>query len=183
MSTIKQLRKAAFIDRDGVLNDLVFRGEDFKMGGKPFPWTAPWKIQELQLKRGVKDALEIMERKGYLRVLITNQPDIATGRMPREEYDRIMNVFRGLPLSGFYVCLHLPKDNCPCRKPKPGMILDAAVVHRVDRGSSFMIGDLETDVEAGLAAGVRTVRVGESIEFTTAHFRVRDIMEAALLLP
>lgn len=63
------------------------------------------------------------------------------------------------------------------------MILDAAVTHHIDLGSSFMIGDLETDVEAGLAAGVRTVRVGERVDATASHFQVRDIMEAALLLP
>jgi len=176
--------KAAFIDRDGVLNDLVDRGAGFYLGGKPFRWTAPFKRRELRLKPDIREALELIERKGYLRILVTNQPDVATGHIPPDEFERMMAIFRGLPLNSLYVCMHSPKAGCACRKPAPGMLLAARDAHAVDMSRSYMIGDMETDVIAGQAAGVRTVLVTNEVTVATAaHHRVLNIMEAALLLP
>lgn len=179
------LQKAAFFDRDGVLNDLVERGPDFRLGnGKPCPRTAPFTRKELRLKLGVDQALEIAGAKGYLRVMVTNQPDVATGNMCRHDFEEIMDVFRALPLDHRYACMHHPRDACACRKPKPGMLLTAAAVHGIDLAASYMIGDLDTDMQAGRAAGTRTILVNPDPEYVTeADHRVRFIIEAAKLLP
>ncbi|MFA5185971.1 MAG: HAD-IIIA family hydrolase [Patescibacteria group bacterium] len=180
----EHLKKAAFIDRDGVLNYLVDRGECFLLGGKPFRWTAPFTLRELRLKSNVRKALEVIGQKGYLRILVTNQPDVATGHILPDEFERMMMAFRELPLNDLYVCKHRPDDGCMCRKPAPGMLLAAQTSHGIDMARSFMIGDMETDVLAGKAAGVRTMRVTDGLEVeTSADHRVRDILEAALLLP
>lgn len=184
MDFSEQQKKAAFIDRDGVLNDLVDRGEGFLLGGTPHRWTAPWNVRELRLKPEARPALELLARKGYVRILVTNQPDIATGHINPEEFERMMTLIRELPLNGIYVCKHRPKAGCACRKPSPGMLLSGRNDHRIDMTRSYMIGDMETDIEAGQAAGVRTVLVTNDAHFVTkADHRVLNIMEAALLLP
>ncbi|OGL97890.1 hypothetical protein A2318_04435 [Candidatus Uhrbacteria bacterium RIFOXYB2_FULL_45_11] len=177
------LRKAVFIDRDGVLNELVDRGEGFCLGGKPIRYTAPFTMQELRLKPDVQIALELIAKKGYQRILVTNQPDIKAGRINPTEFEQMMDLFRALPLNAVYVCKHLPNDGCNCRKPLPGMLLNARDEQFVDMHNSFMIGDLETDVQAGQAAGVRTIRLCNEMEPTNANHRVLNIMEAAKLLP
>lgn len=177
-------KRAALIDRDGVINHLVDRGEGFCLGGKPFRFTAPFNIQELRLKPDVREALELIGQKGYMRILVTNQPDVATGNIPIDEFRRIMNVFRLLPFDGLCICMHHPKANCTCRKPAPGMLYAARDLHNLDLTASYMIGDMETDVQAGKAAGTHTMRVTDSpLQETDADQRVYNLMEAAMLLP
>ncbi len=184
MSRSKNPKKAAFIDRDGVLTELVDRGEGFMLGGRPHRWTAPWNRQELRFTDQARSALELLERKGYARILVTNQPDVATGNIDPEEFERMMDLVRELPLTGIYVCLHRPKAGCACRKPLPGMLLTAQREHDLDLAASFMIGDMEGDIEAGRAAGVRTILVTyEPTIETNADHRARNILEAAQLLP
>ncbi len=179
------LRKAAVIDRDGFANYLVDRGPDFRLStGKPCRWTAPFRLEELRLYPEAQAALELMKQKGYMLILATNQPDVATGNMRLEEYEKIMEVVRKLPFDGIYVCRHHPKAGCLCRKPAPGLIYAAAHKHGIDRKLSYMMGDMETDIEAGKAAGLRTILATVSDDVpTSADHRVRGIMEAAILLP
>lgn len=180
----KSSRKAAFVDRDGVLTKLVDRGEGFMLGGRPHRWTAPWNRQELRFMDEARPALELLERKGYARILVTNQPDVATGNIDPEEFERMMDLVRELPLTGIYTCLHRPKGGCACRKPLPGMLLTARGEQDLDLDASYMIGDMEGDIEAGRAAGVRTILVThEPTVETNADHRVRSILEAAQLLP
>ena len=184
MALSNQPRKAAFLDRDGVLNFLVDRGENFRLGGKPFRLTAPFNLQEVCLVPNVREALEVIGQKGYLRILVTNQPDIATGHIQPDEFERIMDVFRALPLDAIYACTHHPKDKCACRKPAPGMLLTARDEHHIDFNRSYMIGDMETDIQVGKTVGVKTILVSDSPagNFGADH-RVKNIMEAAYLLP
>ncbi len=176
--------KAAFIDRDGVLNHLVDRGDGFRPNGVPIRWTAPFNLLELNFKPGVREALEIIGRKGYLRILVTNQPDVATGHIDSSEFARMMARVGELPLDDVYVCTHRPDGDCACRKPAPGMLIAAQKKHGIDMSCSFMIGDMESDIRAGRAAGVRTVLVTDTLSVeTSADHQVSDIMRAALLLP
>lgn len=178
------LKKAAFFDRDGVINKLVDRGEGFLLGGKPFRYTAPFNLGELQVNPQAHEALALAQKKGYLTILATNQPDIATGHIDPEEFERMTEVIRALPLDDVFICKHRPGTGCACRKPAPGMLLQARDRHAIDMSLSIMIGDQESDVEAGIRAGVRTMRVTDDFDIVTrADHRVRDIMEAAALLP
>ena len=104
------------------------------------------------------DALRRLKQAGYLLIVVTNQPDIARGTQTRAAVDEI-NAALGaaLPIDEFLVCAHDDADRCTCRKPKPGMVLEAAVRHTVNLGQSFLIGDRWRDIDCGAAAGARTV--------------------------
>lgn len=184
MDIAKGFSKAVFLDRDGVLNDLVDRGDGFMLGGKPFRWTAPFNRKELHLKPNALDALSLIEQKGYLRIMVTNQPDVATGHIEPAEFELMMDVFRTLPIDDIYVCRHAPGAGCACRKPSPKMIIDACGKHQINPALSYMVGDSESDVAAGRAAGTHTILVSPYVYTTTgAGHRVLNIMEAAQFIP
>ncbi len=155
------MNKAVFLDRDGVLNDVVDRGDNFFVQGKKVRWTAPFSYNEFRLKLGLAKILEAIKELGYLRILVTNQPDITYGTMPTEEHERIMAEVKKLPLDDIYICTHGRNDGCLCKKPLPGMILDAAKKWNIHLPSSYMVGDTKSDLEAAKAAGVRSVIVSD----------------------
>src|SRR6186997_375057 len=142
------MRRAVFLDRDGVLNEAVVRE------GKPYP---PQSDTEVVMMANAPAALAALEALGFFLVVVTNQPDVARGTQTRAMVDAINNLLRErLPLDAFYVCDH-DGDGCHCRKPKPGMLLDAARDHGIDLASSYLIGDRYRDIEAGQAAGVASI--------------------------
>lgn len=144
-----RLQKAIFLDRDGVLNKAFIRE------GKPYP---PTSLAELQILPGVKDALGALKENGFLLIVTTNQPDVARGTIQMETVEQINSFLQAsLGIDEFRTCYHDTADNCTCRKPKPGLILDAARELGIDLSKSFMVGDRWRDVEAGHAAGVKTV--------------------------
>ena len=176
--------KGVFLDRDGVLNDLVDRGEDYRIDGQLFRWTAPFTLAELKIKLDAASAIAIMIGKGYVPVIVTNQPDVSGGRIDPVEFGRMMKIFRMLPFAGIYFCAHRPATGCACRKPAPGMLLAAARRHHLDLSRSYMVGDSESDIGAGRAAGTRTILVSSlSVVVTRADYVLSDIMEVARLLP
>lgn len=143
------LRRAVFFDRDGVLNEAVVRE------GKPYSPAGP---EELRIARGAPDALRALKEAGFLLVVVTNQPDVARGRQRRSVVEAINARLRAaLPLDAIYVCYHDDRDACPCRKPRPGLLLRAATEHAIDLPRSFMIGDRWRDVDAGRQAGCVTI--------------------------
>lgn len=142
-------RRAVFLDRDGVINRAVVRE------GKPYPPAGP---DELEVLPGVPEALDRLRAAGFRLVVVTNQPDVARGTQRQEVVEAINAALRErLPLDGFKVCYHDGADNCSCRKPAPGLLLEAARELQVDLASSFMIGDRWRDIEAGRRAGCQTV--------------------------
>lgn len=147
------LERAVFIDRDGPLDDLVYRGDNFFVAGKKVDYTAPYTFAEFKPKAGVVAALQTLRDHGFLTILVTNQPDVRYGVMQPAEYERIMAVVRRWPWDDIYECRHGRDDNCACRKPKPGMLLEAAKKHNLNLGQCFMVGDTESDLAAGQAAG------------------------------
>lgn len=178
------LKKAVLIDRDGVVNRTVDRGDQFTIRGTPVRWTAPFRREEIEIYSGVREALALIAEKGYLRIMVTNQPDVANGFIVQDEFDLMMDVFRDLPFTDIFICMHRADAGCPCRKPKPGMLLDAHAKHGFRIQNSFMIGDQESDIDAGKTAGVRTIRiVDDTVIETGAEFRARSLYEAACLLP
>ncbi|OAI53263.1 D,D-heptose 1,7-bisphosphate phosphatase [Planctomycetaceae bacterium SCGC AG-212-F19] len=145
------MNRAVFLDRDGVLNRAVIRD------GKPYP---PATLAEFELLPGVPLALERLARAGFELIVVTNQPDVAKGVQRREVVEAFHDSLRAsLPIDDIRVCYHLDEHNCACRKPKPGMLLDAALGRNVSLGRSFMVGDRWRDVAAGRNAGCRTLLI------------------------
>jgi D-glycero-D-manno-heptose 1,7-bisphosphate phosphatase len=141
--------RAVFFDRDGVLNESVIRN------GKPYPPNTP---DEVQIVAGAAEALGLLKSRGLALIVVTNQPDVARGRQTAEAVESIHRRLRAdLPIDEFLVCFHDDPDGCSCRKPKPGMILEGAARWGVDPARSFLVGDRWRDIEAGQAAGCRTI--------------------------
>jgi len=154
-----QKRRAVFFDRDGVINDTIDRGDQYAVLGKKVRFTAPFSYEEFHMKDGVAEAILSVRHAGFLCILVTNQPDVAYKLLPMVEYERIMAVVATLPWDDVFVCMHGRYDACECKKPKPGMILAAAEKHGIDLPSSCMVGDTKSDMEAGIAAGTKTVLI------------------------
>jgi D-glycero-D-manno-heptose 1,7-bisphosphate phosphatase len=147
------MRRAVFLDRDGVLNKAYVRN------GRPY---SPETVEEMIIVPDATDALDRLRRHGFLLIVVTNQPDIARGRLTREQVDAMNAHLRNeLPLDAIEMCTHDDSDHCDCRKPKPGMLLHAAKRDGIALAESFMVGDRYRDIEAGHSAGCRTILVGD----------------------
>jgi D-glycero-D-manno-heptose 1,7-bisphosphate phosphatase len=167
-------RRAVFLDRDGVINRAVVRN------GKPYP---PSSVLELEILPGVGDALNRLESAGFDLIVVTNQPDIARGTTTSAAVDDInRKLAESLPLREFRICPHDADDQCDCRKPKPGLLLQASGELGIDLSSSFMVGDRWRDVEAGRRAGCRTLFIdyGYDEQQPDAYdYRVTSLSDAA----
>lgn len=160
-------QKAIFLDRDGTINKYVgfLRKEE-----------------EFELINGVAEAVKKINKSGYLAIVVTNQPVIARGEVTFEELEIIHNKMEtllgteGAYLDGIYFCPHHPhsgyegevkelKIDCDCRKPKPGMLLKAAEDLNIDLSQSYMVGDSESDIKAGKAAGCKTVLLNTECDY------------------
>lgn len=142
------MRRAVFLDRDGVLNRSIVRD------GKPYP---PESVAEMEILPEVGDALASLRNAGFLNIVVTNQPDVGTGKQRPEMVEAMHRRLRSeLALDDIKVCYHSDADGCDCRKPKPGMLLQAAREFGIDLEQSFMVGDRWRDVAAGQAAGCTT---------------------------
>jgi len=144
-------RRAVFLDRDGVLNRAIVKD------GRPY---SPRSLRELEIPGDAAASLHALRAAGLLLVCVTNQPDVARGTQRREVVDEINDVVRAaLPLDDLLVCFHDDADACDCRKPRPGLLLQAAKRHGIDLRSSFMVGDRWKDVEAGRSAGCAAILI------------------------
>lgn len=142
-------RRAVFLDRDGTLNRAVVRD------GRPYPPAGP---DDFEVLAGVAEGLDRLRAAGFVLIVVTNQPDVAKGTLSVATLDAIHARLRAqLSVHDVRVCLHDDSAACRCRKPNPGMLIEAARAHHVDLGGSYMIGDRWRDVEAGRRAGCRTV--------------------------
>lgn len=146
------MKKAIFLDRDGVINKLIMRN-----GKKQAPYT----LEEFALYPQVVEAVSIIKEAGYLVIVVTNQPDVARGWVSKESVELINNeILKLLPIDDIKICFHTNADNCQCRKPMPGMLLEAAIHWGIDLGKSFMVGDRYGDITAGHTAGCKTILIG-----------------------
>jgi D-glycero-D-manno-heptose 1,7-bisphosphate phosphatase len=141
-------RRAVFLDRDGVINRATVQN------GKPYPPARP---SELEILPGVREALCRLQAADFRLIVVTNQPDVARGTQSRETVEAMHEMLRkaGLPITAFYVCYHDGPANCDCRKPRPGLLLSAALDHLLDLKGSYIVGDRWRDIEAGQRAGCR----------------------------
>lgn len=142
------MNRAVFLDRDGVINRAIVRD------GRPYP---PATIDEFELLPGVEHAALSLRKAGFLVVVVTNQPDVSTGIQRREVVEAMHDKLRATGLcDDVKVCYHVDASGCDCRKPKPGMLIEAAREWHIDLARSFMVGDRWRDVAAGKAAGCYT---------------------------
>lgn len=147
-------RRGVLLDRDGVLNRVFPGGDD-----KTHP---PANVGEVEILPGVSEALALLRTHDFVLVGVSNQPDISRGKQNRAEVDAInRHLLERLPLEDILVCPHDDPDDCPCRKPRPGLLFAAARRFGLDLEHSCMVGDRCSDIEAGLAAGCLTALLGD----------------------
>ena len=179
-----QTFKAVFLDKDGTL----IENEPYNVD-----------LAKIRFYPDVRDSLKMFADAGYLLVIVSNQPGVARGIFKEKALHKVESALRhalrgmGVSLAGFYYCPHDPMGTvpeysvrCECRKPQPGLLVQAAQELDIELGKSWMIGDILHDVEAGNRAGCRTVLVdrGNETEWQYNEFRhpaltVKDLREAA----
>ena len=174
-----ELRRAVFLDRDGVINRALERD------GKPYP---PTSLAEFEILPGVAEACAKLKQAGFLLVVATNQPDVGRGTLAQSVVEAIhAHMCKLLPIDRAEVCYHPGKgaSDCDCRKPKPGMLLRAARELGIDLAQSWMVGDRWRDVDCGHAAGCRTVFIdygyAEALR-QIPDFQVKNLLAAAQVI-
>jgi D-glycero-D-manno-heptose 1,7-bisphosphate phosphatase len=163
---------AVFLDRDGVLNEVLFRD------GLP---VSPRTVAEFRPAAGVREAVERLRAAGFLALVVTNQPDVARGLIAPAEFDGIMKALRAAaPVDDVAFCPHDDGSSCHCRKPKPGMVTDLAARHDVDLARSVLVGDTWKDMEAGKRAGVTTILLRRPYNGNATGDLVVDTLDEAV---
>ncbi len=174
------LKKAILLDKDGVLNEMVYYPEHGIV-------DSPLTTSQLVLTGGIGGALRSLKAMGYLLVVVSNQPGVAKKHFTMEAFKKMRVKMRrllaaeGVSLDGEYYCFHHPQAkvakyrlDCDCRKPEPGLLLKAADELRLDLASSVMIGDGLQDVIAGRKAGCRTILVTNLNSLVSKMMTERD---------
>jgi len=142
-------RPGVFLDRDGVLNQVVMRD------GAP---GSPRRAAEFVIAAEAPAAVGRLRQAGFPVLVVSNQPDLARGHLEQAEHDRMLAALKAaVPVDDIAICPHDDADRCACRKPQPGMLLMLAERHDLDLARSVLVGDTWRDVEAGRRAGCRTV--------------------------
>jgi transaldolase len=179
------MKPAIFLDRDGVMNHCVHRG------GVP---ASPRTTTDFHLIDSAVMAVRSLSEAGFLCIVITNQPDLGSGRISERDLHWMhAKLKEAAPVDAIYVCGHRSIDMCECRKPKPGMIVEAQRHHGVDLSRSWLVGDRWVDIAAGNAAGVRSILIehefsmnptssGYPPEHLEIHARVADLAAAEVLI-
>jgi len=165
------MSRAIFLDRDGVVNRVILKN------GKPF---SPRTVEEFALSEGIADFIVESRKAGFLNIIFTNQPDIARGLMDSKTLQAMHDFVRNnLVVDDIFICTHDNADDCLCRKPKPGMLTDAAGKWKIDLGGSFVIGDQWKDMDAGKIAGCTTILLDCPYNKNVGcDFRVKNLRSA-----
>lgn len=139
------MKKAVFIERDGILNEV-------KAG--PKHQIAPLTLEEFKLIKTAEPALQKLKKAGFVLIVTTNQPGLSRGYQSRRELDRMHDlVRRAFPIDDLLICPHDEADHCPCRKPRPGLLIEAAFKWHLNLDHSFVVSDKWQDAEAARTAG------------------------------
>jgi D-glycero-D-manno-heptose 1,7-bisphosphate phosphatase len=163
----RNMNKAVFLDRDGVINRLIYHQESGII-------DSPFVVSQFQLLPGVGEAISLLNTLGYKVIVVTNQPGIAKNHFSLDTLDQMHRLMRDelkaskAVLDGVYYCPHHPEGEnpayrtvCQCRKPEPGLMMRAAQDFDLDLTECYMVGDSLTDIEAGQRAGCRSVFLGK----------------------
>ncbi len=167
--------RAVFFDRDGVVNTRL-----------PEDYIKVW--DEFHFNPEIFTVLPQLKSLGYLAIIVSNQRGVARGIMSESDVDLIHDTMQkeleercGTSFDCIYVCPHGDEDNCDCRKPKPGMIITAADEWDIDCSESWLIGDSETDIQAGNSAGCRTILLGDAEE-SRADYIASTLGDAGMII-
>ena len=143
------MKKAISLDRDGVINKTVIKE------GLPF---SPPSFVQLEILPGVKESISKLQKLNFVCLVVTNQPDVSRGKIEKKTVIKMNNYLKNeIKLDDIFVCYHDDHDNCKCRKPKPGLLLEASKKWDIDLNKSYMIGDRWKDIEAGKSAGCKII--------------------------
>lgn len=152
---------AVFLDRDGtVIYDYGYISS----------------TRNVELLPNAVNGLKLLQNVGYKLIIISNQSGVGRGLFPLKVMQEVMIFFEqllrseGIDLAGIYVCPHAPNERCSCRKPGPGMLLQAATDLRIDLKRSYMIGDKHCDVEAGKKAGCKSIFISSEHRLEAPSF-------------
>lgn len=180
-------KRAVFVDRDGVLNDLVYHEEEGRV-------ASPFAASELRVFPQTAGTVKRIRELGFEVIVISNQPGVAKGQFTLSELERMNRKVRaelrkvGTKFDAEYYCLHHPnsivpkyKIECECRKPKPGLLLQAAGERDIDLKRSYFVGDSLVDVKAGKRAGCTTILVGNVTTFLTRMMEEEDAVPDFML--
>ncbi|WP_162914679.1 D-glycero-alpha-D-manno-heptose-1,7-bisphosphate 7-phosphatase [Desertibaculum subflavum] len=192
-STIGRSRPAVFLDRDGVINSNVHYADSGL-------WEAPRRVADLALRPEVPAAARALCEAGFALFVVTNQPNAARRKASMADLRAVQTaamaglVAGGAALTEDFVCFHHPEGvvpelsiRCVCRKPSPFFLHEAARRHAVDLKASWMVGDRDTDIECGQAAGTRTIQIapdhpGALHGAARPDFHAADLAEAAAII-
>jgi D-glycero-D-manno-heptose 1,7-bisphosphate phosphatase len=148
------MNRALFLDRDGVIDEVVFRAGE---------WGAPLEPSQVKVLPGVREALKLAANNGWLIFVVSNQPDAAKGKTTMESlravHEKLLKDLGGVPIKEFFYCFHRAEDHCSCRKPQPTLVLEAAKKYDVNVYDSWFVGDVDTDIECGHRAGTKTALI------------------------
>jgi len=178
------VRKVAFLDRDGVLTIPT------KVAGKGY---APRSVSELKFYDDAADSVARLKAAGFDVVIVTNQPDVSAGLITLSNLSDIHEVVtKRLKVDKIRTCTHLAVDACRCRKPLPGLLIDEDLEEPLSFTSSWMVGDRDSDIEAGRSVGCATIFIdrgwtgetGEKADFTATDLtRALDTIVGAVTRP
>ena len=165
------MRKAFFFDRDGVLNESIVKL------GKPY---SPSNFEELKTTDGAKNIIRYLKKKNFVIIVVTNQPDVKRKKITKNFVEKIHSILKKeLLFDDLFVCYD-DKDFSFFRKPKPGMLLDAQKKWNIDLKKSFIVGDRNKDIIAGIKAGVKTIFLDNNYlekKPIFSHYRIRYLKE------
>jgi D-glycero-D-manno-heptose 1,7-bisphosphate phosphatase len=186
------VNRAVFLDRDGVINAAVYNPVEGKL-------DSPYRLEDFRLLPGAAQAIRQINSLGFLAVVVSNQPGVAKGKCDPAFLESLNQRLhwelarQGAHLDAIYYCLHHPqaqvaslRTSCDCRKPQPGLVLQAARELTIDLARSYMVGDSPADIAAGLAVGCRTILVGDAddlpVDGQRPHFVAVDLAAAVRVI-
>ena len=168
---------SVFVDRDGVLNRTNLRV------GKSYP---PDTLDEFEFLPDVESAVQNLKLAGFKVIVVTNQPDVTSGKQSLENVEAMHDLVRKtLKVDDIFTCFCLEGEGCDCYKPKPGMLIDAAKKWNIDLTKSYMVGDRWRDVDAGKAAGCKTLFIDYAYNERrpdNPDFIVKNLAEASQII-
>jgi D-glycero-D-manno-heptose 1,7-bisphosphate phosphatase len=180
-------RRAVFLDRDGVINANVFYADSGEA-------ESPRTVADFNLLPDTLDAMKRLQDAGYLLFVVSNQPNQAKRKAAAADHDSIQRKLAAaldaaeITVTDFFYCFHHPKGiepalsgPCGCRKPSPYFLNQARAKYGLDMAQSWMVGDRNTDISCGRAAGVKTVRIAED-EDPVADHTTASLSEAVLII-
>lgn len=159
-----------FLDRDGVLNRSDVRG------GKPF---APTRVEDFMILADAEPSVRRLKEAGFTVVVVTNQPDVGNGLVQRKVVEEMNEILRSrVPVDDIRVCFHSQNDNCNCRKPKGGMLIESSKALGIDLTQSYMVGDRWSDIACGQEQGCFSILVNRG--YTEPMKSVPDAVAGSL---